>query len=309
MNCLHTLIQLRTVLLSVALASAGWCSAVRADGDSPKQPKPVPQKFQPLRVRVRVRKAPKIRAAQPKKVKRLPAGKVRIQRPAGFLPLGGFGFGGFSRISLLRLSQVQEELKLTDAQKQKVRAALKSHQGSIRGLFGGFRGLKADERRKKLIEIRKKMQTASAETAKAIDGILKPEQARRLREIHLQVRGIGVVLDGNVAKRLKLTAEQKTKITDLFKSQASKRRDLYRGMGGKGLTPDQRRKKYKEFRDKTKELAKETQQKVTAVLTEQQQARLKKMKGKAFKLNRRRMFRLAPQLKLKAKRVRPKTAA
>jgi len=309
MTCLHNLIRSRTLLLSVALASAGWCSAVRADdGDNPKKDRPAARQagVKPVRIRLQVRK---VQVAQPKKAKQLPARKVRIQRAAGFIPLGGFGFGVRSKVSMIRLAQVQNELQLTDAQKTKVGEVLKSHQKRIRGLYGGLRGLKVDERRKKLTEIRKKMRTASAEADKAIDGVLKPEQTRRLGEILLQLQGLRALRDGSVVKRLKLTAEQKTKIADLFKSQTTRQQELYRGLRAKGLTPDQRRKKYKELRDKRQKLAKETEQKVTAVLTEQQQAQLKKMKGKEFKLDRRRMFRAVPRLKLKAGRVRPKAAA
>lgn len=306
MNCLRHVIRSRPLLLIAALVSVGWCSSVRADGGNrPQNNKPVARQVRILAVRV-VLRAPKIRAAQPQKAKKLPAGKRRIHPARRFIPIsgaGGFGFAGRStKVSLVRNAQVQDELKLTDAQKQKVREMFKSHQERLRGLFGGLQGLNADQRQKKLKEIRKKMQASSAKLAEAVGGVLKPEQSRRLDEIFLQLRGLYALRDSAVAKRLKLTSEQQTKIADLFKSQVSKRQALYRGLRGKGLTPDQRRKKFKEFREKRQKLVKQTEQQVAAVLTKPQQAQLKTMKGKKFKLDQRRV----PRLKLKVKRAQPK---
>lgn len=128
--------------------------------------------------------------------------RVIAQRQGGV----GIGFGGGpSHLALLtqgfRLADgraagaksVQEDLKLSEDQVQKLQDLQKSQpQGGGRG----FGNLSQKER----AELQKKMEALAKANQKAIAEILKPEQAKRLEQIALQVRGTEAFADPEVAR-------------------------------------------------------------------------------------------------------------
>ena len=74
--------------------------------------------------------------------------------------------------------------------------------------LGDLQGLDPDERAKK-------MQEAQKEAEKAIADLLKPEQAKHLKQVHLQQQGAQAFSNPDLAKDLKLTEEQNNKIKTL----------------------------------------------------------------------------------------------
>ena len=101
-------------------------------------------------------------------------------RPGG---RGGPGGGGFapSAAMLLNEPKVQEELKVTDDQKAqftKITDKYKEDMAKAR----------ADMNREKMGELRK---AESEEMDKAIPTVLKPEQAKRLKQLEVQAGGLG----------------------------------------------------------------------------------------------------------------------
>lgn len=121
--------------------------------------------------------------------------------PGGF---GGFG-GGFGRPSqLINNDQVQKELKLTEEQLAKVRAAVQEQQ--------------------------KKMDAA---VQKALDEILEGDQSKRLKQISLQLRGFQAFGDASVQAELKFTDEQKDSIKKIMAENAEKVKEIQaEGFGG-----------------------------------------------------------------------------
>jgi len=203
---------------------------------------------------------------------------------------GVFAIGGAlnSPINLIRNVKVQEELKLDDGQKAKVQEALQTVNAQRQELFAALRGLQGDERQKKMAELRKKMQDKTAEATKAIRAALSPEQAQRLDEILIQIRGLQALKDARVAEKLELTPDQKKQLEDVATAGQQRRVQLMQDVRNGNVD----RAKY---REKLDEITKETEAKTWEVLTDEQKAQYKNMKGAKFELHQRRpLFRAVP---------------
>jgi hypothetical protein len=208
------------------------------------------------------------------------------QGAPGGRPGGGFGgamgggFGQVTRLSLVSREQVATEIKLTAEEKTKI-ADLNKEIPSFRPA-GNTKDLSQDERKKLATENMEKRAKATAEAEKKLDGILKPEQSKRLDEIYIQQRGIQALKDEKVAKALKLSEEQVGKIDGALKWGTDERTKLYQGNGGGRPSKDD----LAALREKQEKLQKEVDGKVLASLTDAQKEQFEKMKGTPFTLER-----------------------
>jgi Spy/CpxP family protein refolding chaperone len=183
-------------------------------------------------------------------------------------PGGGRGFGGgMSGMMLLGQKSVQEDLKLSDDQIKKVQ---EYNQKALAG-FRDLQGLSQEERTKKLEDSRKEGEKFLADT-------LKPEQAKRLKEISFQQAmklGMGAVLNNQeYAKDLNLTDEQKDKIKAMGEDARKFREEL--GIQRGQRPTEEQQKKQADFR-------KGQDEKYSKMLTEDQKAKLKTLAGAEFK--------------------------
>jgi Spy/CpxP family protein refolding chaperone len=172
------------------------------------------------------------------------------------------GTGKVNALMLLTRKPVQEDLKLTADQIQKVVEAAKKKNVER----AGFQGLEREERDKKQAELNKESEQIAA-------GILTPEQAKRLKQISLQQQGpSGAFADEEVAKELKLTDEQKRKLKELTEETMKEVR--------KAITPGGDRE---EARKKIAEFANKLNDKVLDLLTAEQKAKWKELTGTPIK--------------------------
>jgi hypothetical protein len=169
---------------------------------------------------------------------------------------------------LLAQASVQEDLQLSDEQRQKVKDDLPAKWQAVSNFSS------RDDRTKKSAEAYKLLD-------KAIADILKPAQERRLREIEFQQQekdGMRKLLaTTGLGEKLSLTEEQKKKVAAINEN-ADKVQQLMllnnwpqTGPASGGLLYETRTK-----------LAKATDDRVAAVLTADQKAKLKEMSGKPF---------------------------
>jgi len=158
-------------------------------------------------------------------------------------------------------ASVQKELKLTDEQTEKVKSALKDVFSGLKDSLPG-----KDATPEQRAEFTKKMSDA---TNKALAGILKPEQLKRLRQIELQQSG---PTDADCQKELGLSDEQKTKIKEIGDKFRSDMRDLVTGGN------------FQDAREKITKLRKESLDKEVAVLTDTQKKKWKEMTGEPFEV-------------------------
>jgi len=190
---------------------------------------------------------------------------------------GGFMGQRTSVPALLANEDVQTELKMTDEQKEKVKAFAPA-QGQGRGQRGqGGQGGQRGQRGQANPEAEKAAETFVKET-------LTPDQRHRFQQIHYQVMGIAAFNNEDVQKELKLTDEQKTKFKDLAEEERTKLRELMpqRGAGGAGGG------NFQEIMQKRQAMTKEYNEKAQAVLTEDQKKAWKDLTGAPFELRQRR---------------------
>jgi len=201
----------------------------------------------------------------------LVAGPALAQRQpggGGRRPAGGGGFGGPGM--LLQNAGVQKELGLTEDQVTKVKDALAKVNDKHKDDLAKLRDLSREERTTKGAEIRKAI---SADTDKALADVLKPDQAKRLKQIQLQMRGAQAFADPEVAEALKLTESQKKDIKTIQEDATKQMRAMFEG-GRPGA----------DAREKMTKLRKETNDKIMDVLKADQKKKYEQLTGKPFQV-------------------------
>jgi hypothetical protein len=186
-------------------------------------------------------------------------GSAYAQRQGGFGRGGGGGAG-----QLLRMPEVQTELKLSDDQKTKITAWAETQRGQ-RGQGGG-QDLSPEERAARRAEQR-------AKETEALKKILNEDQMKRLKQLTLQRAGLSALGETPVQEELKLTSDQKSKVDAVLQEQRAAMREAFQDGGGGD--PQAARAKMEEMRKKSNE-------KLEAILTADQKTQWKAMLGTPF---------------------------
>jgi len=116
---------------------------------------------------------------------------------------GGGGRGGINPIVVAKVEGVQKDLELSGDQKDSI-GKLEPETVNFQDFQGDIEGMQ-----KKTAEIRES-------SLKKVDEILQPPQRARFDEILLQIDGTAALRQPKVAEKLKLTDDQKSKLTALF---------------------------------------------------------------------------------------------
>lgn len=212
------------------------------------------------------------------------ASLATAQPPQGGRPQrGGAGMGGGrSPAALLATEEVQKELKLTDEQKEKIKAFAPARQG--RGGGGGGGGGGGDQPRRG----GGGGAGGGGEAAQAVEKFIKESlddgQRKRLEQIRVQAAGVAAFGEEKVQTALKFTDEQKEKVKSLLEDLNKERRELMpqRGQGGGGGGGGA------EAMEKIQALTKQFTEKAHGLLTADQKAAWKDLVGAPFELRARR---------------------
>lgn len=186
--------------------------------------------------------------------------------------------GAVSPVMILGREDVQEDLKLTDEQKDKIttltnpQSFFPKMQAAMQEAGISFEDMRTEEGRKKAAPIFEKMQ---AETKKEVDAVLTPEQSKRLGEIAIQLSGNRAVTTKEIAKALEITAEQDAKIKDLTKKVGEATAGLGQQLRNQEIT-------FPEFQERQKKNIEILDGEIGKILTDAQKAKLKEMGGKPF---------------------------
>lgn len=162
--------------------------------------------------------------------------------------------------SLASLEQVQNELNFSDEQKAKANEIAEKLRSDRRDLFQ--QGFSEDTRQK--------MQQLGSEASAKVFALLDDAQSKRLMGISFQVMGARVLNDPIFCETLNVTEEQGAKLDEV---RAANQEDLQNAfMDYSHLSGEERRAKFSEIADKGDE-------KLLAVLTDEQRQQLEDMKG------------------------------
>lgn len=183
------------------------------------------------------------------------------------LPPGG-RYGG-DGAGLLLNKGVQEELKLTEEQKTKIREAIDSTREKYGDDFKKAREAKDREKGREL------MRHLSEDMHKAVAEFLSPEQRKRLKQIHYQTAGPTLFTHHNVEKDLSLTEKQKQEIKDLVTTYDQEVRELREGSQGE---PGKQRDTFR----KIGQLRRGAAEKARGLLTDAQKRAWKQLVGEPF---------------------------
>jgi len=182
----------------------------------------------------------------------------------------GFGGrGGFGGLQLLQIKKVQEELKMTQPQIDKLEAKQQEVRQAMQDLFqgGGLQNATPEERQK-LMAKGQEIQT------KAVNDILDTKQQKRFHQLELQRAGANAIAQPDVAKELNLTDDQKAKIREIQTAQQEKMREIFQGAGQGGDR--------QAMMQQMQALQKAAGEKITALLTDTQKTQWKAMQGEPF---------------------------
>ena len=172
--------------------------------------------------------------------------------------------------------KVQEELKLSTEQKEKVEEHLKERISDAMQFFQKIDGLKGEEREKELKAYRPK---AQVKLAKFLKETLKDDQRKRLRQLELQREGPFALLhgEGETAKDLKITDEQRKQFMAVVQDMQKKIQPLIKEAQSGGNA--------EEIRPKVMKIRKEHEGKIEVLLTDTQKKQWKEMLGKPLALD------------------------
>jgi Spy/CpxP family protein refolding chaperone len=195
---------------------------------------------------------------------------------------GRRGFRGFNRgslLGLLRMEQVQKEMKLTDEQATKVKEVVEKLGAEMREKGAGLRDIEnRDERRAKMAELSDEFDRKVREQLR---DVVPREQMMRLYQIRMQVRPVADSLASKfIASRLKLTEEQQAKVAQIAKDMQAKQSELFAGM--REASQEQRTQAF----EKMRKIRSDADEQVLAVLTPEQKEAFQKMQGEKFELQR-----------------------
>lgn len=196
----------------------------------------------------------------------VPASAQERRGPGG--PGGGMMGGGPSASMLLSNRGVQDELKLDDAQKEKVVAAARKAREAMESAREAAGDLEGPARFAKMRELGEK---ADAEAMKSLADVLKPEQTARLKGIHLQTLGASAFAREDVRKALKLTDDQNEAVKKALADSRDKMREAFQG-------------DREAAGEKLRELRKETVAQIEAKLTDEQKAEYSKLVGAPYEV-------------------------
>src|SRR5271165_7376737 len=152
----------------------------------------------------------------------LMAGPALAQQGRGGGGRGGFGGGGLGM--LLGNASVQQELKLDATQIEKAKELNTKLREKV---TAATQGLEGQERFTKMREMSKELNNEANTAAKEF---LKPEQMKRLHQIHHQVQGAQAFSDEHVQSHLKLTDAQKSDIEAIVQASNTEMRSLAQNM-------------------------------------------------------------------------------
>ena len=189
----------------------------------------------------------------------------------------GRGSSRSSLLGLLRLEQVQKEMKLSEEQTTKVQAIIEKLGAEMREQSTALREIEdRQKQREKMTELRDQF---DGKVREQLRDVVEREQMRRVYQIRMQVRAVVDSLANRfVAGRLKLTDDQKNKLAEINKDVQAKRSELFSSM--RDASQEQRSEAYQKYR----KIRSDADEQALGLLTAEQKKAFEEMKGEKIEL-------------------------
>jgi len=217
-------------------------------------------------------------------------GSRRGQFGGGGFSRGGFGgrgsFGGGSLTGLLRIEEVQQEIKLTEDQQELVNILSDELREGRPDFPENFRDLSEEQQQAFFEKMRTWGEEQAAQAKETLKIILEEPQFKRLQEISLQQQGVNALFDSDVATALQLTPEQQAKLKETQEAIEAEReaaREERRAQGGERRNFD-----FEAMREEFEKARKANEEQLLAQLTEEQKQAFTALKGAPFEMPERR---------------------
>jgi Spy/CpxP family protein refolding chaperone len=191
---------------------------------------------------------------------------------------GGGAFGGVNvYTSVLSNKDLQEDLKITDEQKDKFKAINEkvSEAGKKNREIFKDAGMDKDKLKEAFTEFGKLQEKSNAEAKKSVEEVLTTDQKKRIAQIEIQAKGLRAFSDEKIAKELGITDGQSSKIKGIMEEYAKDTKDL--GFGG-----GRDKEKAAENAKKREKLSKAAFADIEEALTPDQKTKWKEMTGTPF---------------------------
>jgi hypothetical protein len=171
-------------------------------------------------------------------------------------------------------AKVQEELKLSDEQKKRLEKRLQDTVQDAMQFFQNLQDAKPEERQK---EHHAYVEKAQQKLTAFLEGALKEEQVKRLRQVMLQREGLFALMGhAEIVKELEITDRQRQQFFEVAQEFQKKIESL--------LKEAQKAGKPEEIRPKMMKIRKEHEGRFEALLTDAQKKQWKEMLGKPLDL-------------------------
>jgi hypothetical protein len=187
-------------------------------------------------------------------------------------------------LQLIQSEQLKTELKITAEQSTKLKEVENDLRAKVteKNASANLKGLDAKAKEEKLKKIGEELNSETKASREKIATILKPDQIKRMKEVFLQVFGLGPLNYPDFQTELKLTAEQTKQIDSIKETMLAEMR------AGWQVPPDDPAKQattLTENRKRLEGISKGANAKTLAVLTAEQKKTLETLKGASFKFN------------------------
>jgi hypothetical protein len=169
--------------------------------------------------------------------------------------------------------KVQEELKLSDEQKKKLEKRLQDTVQDAMQFFQSLGDKKPAEREK---ELHAYVERAQENLTAFLEGALKEEQFKRLRQVMLQREGLLGLGHLEVMKELEITDKQRQQFMEVMQDMQQKMEPVMKE-AQKGGKPE-------EIAPKLMKIRQEHEEKIEAILDDAQKKKWKEMLGKPLDL-------------------------
>jgi hypothetical protein len=170
-------------------------------------------------------------------------------------------------VALAQLDVVQEDLKLSDEQKQQVADLNEKLNEERQQLFQGGPGADREQFREKWAKF-------NADATSAFNEILDDAQQKRAQEIFIQVNGPSVLVQESISEPLKISDEQQEQLQEVLAAS----RDEFMNAGLRDMEREEAAKKMAE-------LMATRDEKLLAVLNDDQRAQFEKMQGEKIEID------------------------